>query len=88
MHTPAVASPAIRLRVAEFRRRARRDGLTADGEIAARIGVHRITVSRMLKGEITPGQTFIAAVLAAFPEKRFEDLFEVPQAAASGSSAA
>ena len=72
-----IVGPAIRLRVAEFRCRAEKAGLITNGEIGARLGVERTTVYRILREEMAPGERFIAATLAAFPQTRFEDVFEV-----------
>jgi len=83
-----IHTPAIGLRVAEFRRRAKQEGLVSDSDIAARIGLHRTTVMRLLSKQTAPGYGFIAAVLAAFPETRFEDVFEVISPIAHGRDAA
>lgn len=52
-------------------------GLKTNGEIAARTGLERTTVFRLLRGENDPGERIIATILAAFPDRRFEDFFEV-----------
>jgi transcriptional regulator with XRE-family HTH domain len=49
---------------------------------AERIGVSRTTVARIEEGETKPGHEFIAAVLNAFTDIRFEDVFEVDGVAA------
>ncbi|WP_143078988.1 helix-turn-helix domain-containing protein [Nonomuraea pusilla] len=46
---------------------------------AERIGVSRWTVMRVEKGGMRPGESFIAAVLDAFTDIRFEDVFEIEQ---------
>lgn len=48
---------------------------------ADRIGVSHTTVGRIEEGEMKPGGEFIAAVLDAFGDIRFEDVFEVERAA-------
>jgi DNA-binding XRE family transcriptional regulator len=48
---------------------------------AERLGISRWNVSRVEKGETKPGYEFIAAVLYAFPDLRFEDVFEVERMA-------
>lgn len=45
--------------------------------LAKAIGIHRATVARIYSGDALPGTTFIAAMLAAYPDKDFEDLFTV-----------
>jgi hypothetical protein len=51
------------------------------------LGISQATISRTLAGLQRPGPSFIAALIVAFPESRFEDLFEVvdaiPRAVAS-----
>lgn len=67
----------IRLRLAEFDDHCTSLGLDTDTARANAIGVKHSTVGRIWVGEIAPGERFIAGVLAAFPDKKFEDLFEV-----------
>lgn len=52
-------------------------GYGSDYSLAKAMGVARSTVVRVLADEIRPGGTFIAGALAALPQQRFEDLFEV-----------
>jgi predicted DNA-binding transcriptional regulator AlpA len=78
MHTaPGTPSAAVSLRTAQFRRYAKAMKLVSDSEIAAHLGLSRTTVFRMLRGDVAPGERIIAAILAAFPDRRFEDLFEI-----------
>jgi len=65
----------IRLRPGAFAAWARSLGLETEGAQADHIGVDRTTLSRVRRGEIIPGERFIAAVLAA--GGKFESLFEV-----------
>lgn len=60
------------------------DGLyrsTARGDVidqtalAARMGVHQTTVSRLVENRIDPGPKTIAALMRAFPRLDFDDLF-------------
>jgi len=67
----------IRLRLDRIDEIAIARGLTTDTARAERIGVERSTYSRVRTGEIQPGPRFIAGCLRAFPDLRFEDLFEV-----------
>lgn len=52
-------------------------GLTSYSEKAALFGVTDTTYRRLVKGEINPGEEFIAAALASHPQYTFDDLFEV-----------
>lgn len=74
MHTPPTA--VIRLRADAFAEWAGREGLETEGAQAERIGVDRSILSRIRRGETSPGEKFIAAALAAYDGK-FEDLFEI-----------
>lgn len=47
---------------------------------AERIGVSRWTVARVEEGDTKPGIDFIAAVLDAFTDIRFDDIFEIVRA--------
>ena len=67
----------VRLRTAQFRRYAEARGLSTDVEIAAHTGLTRTTVFRLLRGDVDPGERIIAAFLTAFPDRHFEDIFEV-----------
>jgi len=67
----------VRLRTDQFRRFTESQGLTTNGQIAGRTGLERTTVFRLMEGEIDPGERIIATVLAAFPDRRFEDFFEI-----------
>lgn len=54
-----------------------RHGLRRAVEIAGRLGVDQSLVWRVRTGRCRPGAAFVAGVLAAFPEVRFEDVFTV-----------
>ncbi|GAA0970085.1 hypothetical protein GCM10009555_018370 [Acrocarpospora macrocephala] len=78
MHTTtATTRPAIRLRRSQWDRRMNEKGLTTALARAEAIGVSRWTVGRIESGEMRPGEHFIAAVLLARPDMKFEELFEV-----------
>lgn len=78
MHTRARRPGAsVRLRIAQFRRYAESQGLVTHGDIASRSGLDRTTVFRLMEGDIHPGERIIATFLTAFPDRRFEDFFEV-----------
>lgn len=66
----------VRLRLDVFAGWAARTGLSTEGEQAERIGVDRTTLSRVRRGEVAPGEKFIAAVLTATGAK-FEQFFEI-----------
>ncbi len=73
--------PTVRLRIAQFRRYAKEaHGLSSYIEIADRTGLARTTVFRLLRDDhhaISPGERVIASLLTAFPDRHFEDLFEI-----------
>lgn len=77
MRTPQVGIPTIRLRTGQFDRYSRARGLTSAHARAKFIGIHHSTVRRIEKDNVVPGERFIAAVLCAFDDLRFEDLFEL-----------
>lgn len=69
----------IRLNTEELARRQRKNGWN-DEELARQIGVARSQLWRVRLSPDdprynAPGQAFIAGVLKAFPDARFEDLF-------------
>lgn len=69
-------SPAIRLRADVWSAWARRERLASESAQARRIGHSQTALNRLLRGEVAPGEKFIAAALAATGMK-FEELFEV-----------
>jgi hypothetical protein len=75
MHSKS--EPELRLRAKQFEIHSRAIGLETDRARAAHLGVSHTTVARIVAGDIRPGERFIARVLAAFPDSKFEDLFEV-----------
>lgn len=82
MHEPQKTRPTIRLRRGEWDRRMTAKELETHLARAERIGVSRTTVGRIESGEIKPGEEFIAAVLDAFADLKFENVFEVVRVAA------
>jgi hypothetical protein len=81
MHKQAEARKAsVRLRTDQFKRYAKAQGLVSDAEIAGHTGLDRTTVFRLLRGEVSPGERVIASLLSAFPDRHFEDLFEIEAA--------
>jgi transcriptional regulator with XRE-family HTH domain len=67
----------IRIRTEHLRLARAAIGLTTDVDLAARMGVHRATVNRILnRGGNVTGR-FVTGLLAVFPNLTFEDLFEV-----------
>ena len=82
MHERTDGRPVIKLRLDEWERRMNAKSLATEHARAERIGVSRTTVHRIQKGPnepggIRPGESFIAAVLDAFGDLHFEDLFEI-----------
>jgi hypothetical protein len=82
MHTPTVIRRGVKLRLAEFRERASEHGLDNETAIAGHLGMHRVSVWRLLRGEVEPGTNFIGAVLDTFPDATFEEFFEVTRTVA------
>lgn len=74
MHTQTPA--VIRLRADAFGTWASGQGLESATAAAEFLGVSHTTLTRVLSGEIKPGEQFIAACLAKY-EGTFEELFEV-----------
>jgi len=68
----------IRLKIGQYQKFAKLKWPNASDQARAdAIGVHRISLGKVLKGQVAPGEQFIAGLLAAFPELEFKDLFEV-----------
>ena len=44
-------------------------------DLAVRTSLNPSQIGRVLKGFNRPGEDFIAGMLSAFPDKKFEDLF-------------
>lgn len=66
----------IRFRAEQFKPYGWPLGIFTDAHLATRIGVDRSTIWRLMNGA-TPKPQTIAAFLRAFPDRKFEDLFEV-----------
>jgi transcriptional regulator with XRE-family HTH domain len=77
MHSTS-APAAVRLRTAAYNAWVAREKLGSEGEQAERIGISRTQLNRVKRGEIAPGERFIAALLTA-TGIAFEELFEVIQ---------
>jgi hypothetical protein len=52
-------------------------GIRFRSDLCRRMGVGRSTLERVTRRRERPGQRFIASLLAALPDAKFEDLFEV-----------
>lgn len=52
------------------------NGQPSDLEFARRIGLNRVTVSRVFNGHAQPGISFIAGVVLAYGAEWFSDMFE------------
>lgn len=81
MHETCDGRPVIQLRRCEWERHMTSRELATPDARAERIGVSRTTIGRIQKGDIKPGEEFIARVLYAFSDIKFEDVFEVEQVA-------
>lgn len=79
MHTQSAEGARVKLRVTQFRQYSKRRGLNSALARAQHVGVHHATVGRIEKGTTIPSERFIAQVLTAFPEAKFEDLFEIAE---------
>lgn len=86
------AAQTLRLRRKRYEALTKAKGWNTHEEQARGLGLAQSTISRTLRGPDQPGgqgpgPAFIAALLVAFPEAKFEDLFEIvdvyPRAAAS-----
>lgn len=76
--TSRPAKPIVALRLDRYRDFTRAKGWITQEQQAQALNVGQNTISRVLAGiQQRPGPTFIAAVLTAFPEAKFEDLFEI-----------
>lgn len=53
----------------------------SDAAIADHIGTDRTTVWRLRTGRSRAGQHMIAAILAALPDRQFDELFDVDEVA-------
>lgn len=73
-------STVIRLRADVFAAWAAGKGLGSEVAQAKRIGVASTTLNRILRGDVAPGEQFIAAVLTATGGK-FEEYFEIAESA-------
>jgi len=67
----------IRLRHTQLAKYMKMTNLDTKRDLARRLNVNESQVSRILLGHCAPGEKFIAAILAAFPDLEFSDLFEV-----------
>lgn len=78
MHETSDPEPAvIRLRLEAFEKHCAKRGLRTLGDRADFIGIHYTNLGRIIRGDVVPGEVFIAATLAAFGVRRFYELFEV-----------
>lgn len=74
--TEAPAAPVVRLKHEAYAAWTSRLKLAGDERQAEYIGVSRSNLGKVRRGEIKPGEEFIAALLAA-SGKRFEYFFEI-----------
>ena len=52
-------------------------GLTTQAAIADRLGIHVVTLNRVLNGHGTPGPDFIGRLRTTFPEYPLDDLVSI-----------
>jgi hypothetical protein len=65
------------IRVDEYLRRCRARGWVLQSQQAQAIGVAASTINRVVTGRQRPGGHFVGAVLRAFPDADFTDLFDL-----------
>jgi transcriptional regulator with XRE-family HTH domain len=79
-NTQEAAPPAVvRLKADAYAAWTTRMKLAGDERQAAYLGVSRSNLGKVRRGEIKPGEQFIAALLAA-SGRRFEYFFEIAEA--------
>lgn len=49
----------------------------SQAQLARKMGVSKASLSRIVRGQRSPGSRFIAALKAAFPDKPMESFFEL-----------
>ena len=76
MRTPRIAA-RVKLRWPVLKSLLEQRNLHEINERAQFLGVHRTTMERLQTGACLPSDRFIALALTAFPDRRFEDLFEL-----------
>lgn len=72
------AQAAVRLRADAYAEWMTRLKLAGEQPQAGFLGVSRATIGRARRGEITPGETFIAACMSKY-DGTFEELFEIAE---------
>lgn len=70
-------SATLRLRTDQLAKYRAVAGLNTDTALAERMGIDPSTVSRVLRGEQSPGVKFIPGVVSAFKGLTLDDLWEV-----------
>lgn len=71
------SDPRVQLRNHQYDRYCNLAALTTQAQQAEAFGQSEAYISRVRRGRREVNAQFIAGVLAAFPELRFDDLFEV-----------
>jgi transcriptional regulator with XRE-family HTH domain len=68
----------LKLRRDELAKHRERAALRRDGDLAAAMGVNRVTISKFINGKAQPSADFIASLLAVLHDDvSFADLFQV-----------
>jgi hypothetical protein len=82
------ARPTLSLRKDRYSALAKAKGWVTHEDQARGLGLVQSTISRTLgRSDQRPGADFIAAVLVAFPNTTFEDLFEIVDASSRRAAA-
>ena len=81
------ARPTLGLRKDRYSALAKAKGWLTHEDQARGLGLAQSTISRTLAGGQRPGADFIAALIVAFPQTSFEDLFQIIDAASRGAAA-
>lgn len=75
-HDPQ-SKPAVALNEDGLRDAMHDENVADIGQLALRTGLNRSTLHRVMSKSTVPGEEFIAALLAAFPNHKFDQLFTV-----------
>jgi len=82
-----IARPTLGLRKDRYSALVKTKGWLTHEDQAHGLGLAQSTISRTLKGDQRPGADFIGALLVAFPQANFEDLFQIIDATSRRTAA-
>lgn len=74
---PTSGRVTLRFNIERYRRLATEQGWKTQDEQANGLGISQATVGKILSRKQIPGPEAIAALLRAFPDQDFRDLFDV-----------